>query len=438
MVRANEAGDPMGGSRGAITGQDGSFRLGPLRPGAQVKIATGLTDTWLASSDRVTGAHERSVTLTEAPEQEVPPLAMLRPHPLAGTVVDAAGRPVAGATVRAVRLLGGVAVRGIDDDFTTTDEDGRFRIDLPGDRFSLFVGHPDHASAALEEVASSTSLRIVLPKAGTIRGRVRRPDGTPVAAFGVEVRTTWNSAAPISAHTASGRDSSFRAPDGTFSLGGLRAMPHDLLVQTAAGEVAHATGLSPEGPVVDLVVGPAAQVEGTVVDFESGAPIEGASVALDGAGALHRVSTGADGRFVVRGAIPGARQSLKLGSMTHLVDDLVLETPRGATVVKLAPIRLVRGPQRPRRGTTGLSFERVGDRTIVERLAKKSVAARAGAEVGWELLTIDGQPAAGLLTQGVRYLNAGDAGQPIVYELRDGAGVVRRLELVREPYAAEQ
>ncbi|MCA3008948.1 MAG: sigma-70 family RNA polymerase sigma factor [Phycisphaerales bacterium] len=112
---------------------------------------------------------------------------------LVGIVLDADGRPLAGARVRAIPETGRGAGLATPErrplPFVATDRAGGFVVpDLPAGRIDVVVHADGHAPATL--VLTDTSavrdpVRVVLPRGVALRGRVVDQDGAPVA--GVQV-----------------------------------------------------------------------------------------------------------------------------------------------------------------------------------------------------------------------------------------------------------
>ncbi|HLX09688.1 MAG TPA: carboxypeptidase regulatory-like domain-containing protein [Thermoanaerobaculia bacterium] len=246
-----------------------------------------------------------------------------------GTVVDAAGRPVAGAKAslsgRAVPWLSSIssAKRALEPSLET-DVDGSFRFAdlMPGAVFDLDVVSPGHLPAHEPFLAAPAheALRIELKAAQTLEGRVLEADGKPIA--GAQLReqhgnetTTWAAGGgwiTKSASTVSG-------PDGRFTLGDLAPGKLDVLVH-ATGHPNHLVpGVSipeqgsPER--LEVVMPRGAMLAGTVA-LEDGTPVVGATVAaveravqrvagLWGDGEATNGITDGDGHYRLQGLAAG-------------------------------------------------------------------------------------------------------------------------------------
>jgi hypothetical protein len=249
----------------AVTGGDGEALLGPV-----VEARATLTVAADGFVPRTLGIGEEEL---DTGFIEVP---LLRGGTIEGRVVDARGRPVAGATLEVVGTDGDgmpvamVAPRSLLRDRLfdlaltgplaliprgelgvmpgpvppiptagaalseasatgdaapwVTDGDGRFAATpvVPG-RLRVLARHPDFVEGESElvrvEPGGAVTVKIVLAPGGRLEGRVRERDGTPVAARVV---------------AASARGSfertTYAAPDGTFAFA---AVPAELVVTVA-------------------------------------------------------------------------------------------------------------------------------------------------------------------------------------------------------------
>jgi protocatechuate 3,4-dioxygenase beta subunit len=133
---------------------------------------------------------------------------------VAGRVVDGDGRPLAGASVR---VLPSATVYDLVRDSsvlpprereilaeTTSDESGRFRLDVEEAVVRVEVGAPGHATAwhpDFAAVSPRTLAPLVLPEARPVEVRVLQPDGTPAPRAGVVASVSidnGNSVIPMS------------------------------------------------------------------------------------------------------------------------------------------------------------------------------------------------------------------------------------------------
>ena len=234
---------------------------------------------------------------------------------LKGRVTSAAdGTAVEGVTVRLV--YGGTRVgREAPGTFATaTDPDGQYAlVDLPpGEATVVVEGGPWHARGA-EDLGSKgydpllltldpgavRSVDVVVEPGAVVTGTVRAADGAPVA--GALVRAE---AEGLGTHAAAFRaGASATAGDGTYLIRGLAALPYRL-VADAPG---FATVRSPSVEAdlkdprkVDLAFPAERRVEVSLVDDETGAPLEGATVRIvtDDDGRVEEATfpTGKDGK----------------------------------------------------------------------------------------------------------------------------------------------
>ncbi len=271
------------------TGQNGRFRL---QAGAErkdyiyvVAWKKGLAVGW--QSPRFAGsAQDMTVRLSE-------------PEVLAGSVVDEAGRAIAGATVRLCLKMGwmggtpGVSFETPREWFTArTDSQGKFQFDrIPADGTAdLWVEAPGKASCwtywehELSSVGGSqfragqTDIRIVLKLEAVIRGKVVDEDsgkGVPDVRLLARPDTgyaNYSCVAPV-----------VSGPDGAFVYPGLAANEYSLQVVAPDGKpadwVGHdvkvtvATGQTTE---TNVPVSKGGIIEVTILDAATEQPIENA------------------------------------------------------------------------------------------------------------------------------------------------------------------
>jgi hypothetical protein len=226
---------------------------------------------------------------------------------LHGTVVDAAGEPVAGARVWIpIQPLGPPGAPS-----AVTAADGSFAIHglPPNEAFAVVC-----ADGFLqgEEIIPypAEPVRIVLDKAAALRGRVLGPDGTPQPDAQVRARpASWNGGVSVVrfAYYCLPVDSVVADAEGSFAFERLEPGPFTV--------VAEVPGLHPgsSSPVLleagstknlDLQLREGGVVAGRVIDPD-GAPIPGARVEVWLSPGEIKATSGPDGSFRLAGADRG-------------------------------------------------------------------------------------------------------------------------------------
>ncbi|MCY1078042.1 carboxypeptidase-like regulatory domain-containing protein [Archangium lansingense] len=259
-----------------LTDERGRFTLQGLVPG----------DHFVTVSSEAGGEIRQHIRPIEVKETEPVKVRLQLPEglTLSGLVVDGAGNPVPGADVTLVpdeledpeqEMLYRRRQRE-----PRTGADGRFQVRyLAAGRYLLRASAKGHdfdpvangldgkedGFQGVKAVAGATDVRIVLNKRARLRGRVVRPDGTPVTRFEINQKQVVD-------------------PQGAFALP-IERSSEERLVFTApnlAGttrEVVLKEGVDTELGEVVLTAG--REVRGRVVDAVSGAPVAGAEVRVD-------------------------------------------------------------------------------------------------------------------------------------------------------------
>ncbi len=225
------------------------------------------------------------------------------PCTVAGHLVDPNGRPVAGARIQALPVTSYLhrirqrPVIGPVEWFTTaTDSEGGFHFDqfaadvsttfrVPG-RSSLFSFRTQLMDACGFEVWR-TGLRLVLPKVGTIRGRVQDEQAGPVSGVDVMIQGGRGRSEVADLYVPRRTKS---GSQGAFVFDDLPEGPHRIEILTPDGGSSEWVGGSVESRVLadkvtgDVVVqvsrGGTAEV--SVRDAKTGRPLPGAKVFLYG------------------------------------------------------------------------------------------------------------------------------------------------------------
>ncbi|HEX9667919.1 MAG TPA: carboxypeptidase-like regulatory domain-containing protein, partial [Thermoanaerobaculia bacterium] len=383
---------------------------------------------------------------------------------LAGIVVDAAGRPVAGVAVRA-RPSGEWDSRHSPRDAaprTASGADGRFRFPrlLPRQLYEVSA-HPEELAPARLVARTpppggkAPPLRLVLAAGQTVVGRVVDPDGRPVAAADVSFRRVQR---PPVMSGGSGFASGGPAPsaatgaDGRFRLHRVEAAEYDLQVTrrgfAAAGRAALAVpAQKSDVDLGDVVLEPGVVLEGRVVG-PKGVPVAGAEVgAWPSEGLLFErwsfwhepVTTDADGAFRLGDLPRGERVRLEVSHRSyapHESSEIEVPTEEPLTI-ELRPqgtlaVRVVDpdGEPVPEANVSAVVETRVSSGQGVFSMGSSSYglgktdqegALLAHPEPGAYVLQVS---AAGFETQRVPGVEvpAGSEARPVKVALRRGAG----------------
>jgi protocatechuate 3,4-dioxygenase beta subunit len=284
--------DLLDGERGqaplAVTDARGEFSAGGFVPAEPLMVRAELDGA--TSEERLTLA---------APEPVPVELVLIPPARIAGTVVDADGRPVAGASVAPSNMSTG---QQSHFRWARADTDGRFEVTVaePG-RAILVANARGHARSEPVEIEVTGGQRVedltlALRRGHTLEGRVVDPAGRPIE--GVELSASPGS--EVVWTDADGRFAIEDRPAGTVVLnlrqeGHLsRELPVDLV---------------PDGELVEVVL-PTAEVTGTLRAAD-GTPAGGYKVQLTDresewwSSTAFQVTTAADGSFRFRGVADG-------------------------------------------------------------------------------------------------------------------------------------
>lgn len=225
---------------------------------------------------------------------------------ISGKVVNHKGKPIAGARITRIGLLGDTKVgipiakmKNFGFETPVTNTEGRFTLlNLPqGGKVAIKAGHPDYAQEGVEDVAVGASdLQITLYPGIILEGRVlSKGKETPIANADVIVR---NGQPPYD--TAVTQSNGF----GQFTL---RLKPGIYLYQASTEATASSgwekltiTGEKPAEHVTAYLAG-SAGIRGTIKDAKTGNPIAGARILADANGNRAAiVYSGPTGEFQVR------------------------------------------------------------------------------------------------------------------------------------------
>ncbi|HUH00726.1 MAG TPA: sigma-70 family RNA polymerase sigma factor [Kofleriaceae bacterium] len=281
--------------------------------GAAIELRSTLT--WTAETDAAGDAELRGVAAAMMPLRVVakgyaPAAAMLwtsddpsiprhqvmslrRGAAVRGVVVDAAGKPIAGARVLAVAASEPFPVEDPQRDGVVTDAQGRWSLEAIAAGTYRFVAHGDGLAPAttapmlVDGVHERTGIEIRVPGAAVIAGKVITADGAPVPAAMVRVVARgdvfWRYAAQV-----------YSAEDGSYRVEGLPRLEVDVVASqgTASSELVPVDLTEQTSVDLALTLSITGAIAGTVVD-EKGAPLAEAMVAVEPVftGVLHEHAT---------------------------------------------------------------------------------------------------------------------------------------------------
>ncbi len=349
-------------------------------------------------------------------------------QPISGRVLNADGYPAAGAIVRCLGVVEGEAVS------SKTDEEGNFTLSPSAEGCDLVASMAGAGPSETQKATSGQELTLRLRKMGAIEGVVLSSDGVgvPRATVGVELYV------PISEDFNSRlRKSTMTDGEGNFSLTDL---PPGRYVLTATGRAAAPAKTDPielgTGEVrrgVRMSFDGGAEVSGRITDAESGEPIAGVIVRLQGITISKQapprpVRTDDDGRFT----LPGAPEDMPF-SVRAQASGYNIRLVSGLTAGRSVDIALNPADGRPRKEvpTTGLTIRASGDALEVVHVDPNSTAFKAGLLKGDRILSIDGRSAENMTHVEAMQRLRGEPGTSVALEYSRG-GDTKRVSVERE------
>ncbi|HEY0706709.1 MAG TPA: carboxypeptidase-like regulatory domain-containing protein, partial [Polyangia bacterium] len=389
------------------TNADGSYHLAPLPEGEVVVRVVNPGDDPFAGLPGRSHRRDRAFVVLSAGESKtgVDLVVSRNDLTISGRVVDADGRPVAGAALNAIPNGDGAAVPRAR---TLSQVDGQFLIEgLSEGPHTIVVTQGDQSDMRREGVpAGSAGIELRLEKYGSLDGVVVDSSGRPVPTFVVVARPLLgpNPSEPdLRSHWGRPqlRAEILSQPDGAFRLPAVPAATYEIVafgpdhsvatlhpLVVAAGEPRHN---------LRLTTRPGATIRGRVVDHRTGLPIAGARA--EGRGTAHGLITGAtnaDGWFSLSGLPAGnvADFAVTGPGAAYITDCQHRAIPADGTTVEIGEVRLFPGPvlklTMAGQVATGLWFHSREGRPMVPAVAADSIAAAAGARPGELVLAVDG------------------------------------------------
>jgi len=363
------------------------------------------------------------------------------PAPIAGRVVAKGGGPLAGALVIAApeAPFGGDGEPAAQ---AVTGADGRFALpELDPGAYRITARAEGRAPASARRVRpGAQDVLLELGDGARLRGCVRdAATGAPVAPFTVVVLARQGPLRLVPQRSRSVVD-----PAGCYALDDLAPGPATIVI--SAPGYAPSPELAVELPaaggeaVADAALETGGRIDGRVRDEQSGAPLPGARVTVEGAlsGAastfplLAEGTSDADGRFTLAG-LP-ARISLFVAAAGHHARVVGVDVPRGGAGAVDVALRPTAAGEEPRVDLAGIGAVLAArdDALAVAQAIPGSGAAEVGLARGDLILGVDGRPVTELGFSGAVDAIRGAEGTSVVLTIRRGdqtfdVAVPRRL-----------
>jgi protocatechuate 3,4-dioxygenase beta subunit len=298
----------------AVTGEDGAYEMIADQAGRVRLLA-----------ERVDGKGSFPMRTLELPDVDAYTLDIaFAGVMLAGVVVDRdSERPIPRAMVFAGPLKPEGPVGGSRAE---TGDDGRFQMDVePGD-YRVGAAAESYGRSEVEVSVGSGGtgdVRLALPRGLTLTGKVVDSQGNGVGGVMVFAEAAGRGGDRLS---SGGTDT---LPDGSFQIGGLKAMPHSIFVQSSAGVFATRQGVTPGDRDVLLTLRPGGKVVVRVVGPE-GQPVEGAWATF-----ASFMGARTDARGVAEMMAPAGTFELRAGKDKLEGSATVTVAERGTTAVEI-------------------------------------------------------------------------------------------------------
>lgn len=281
----------------------GRYELQNVRPGWLSVWAVGALELGERGRQQRFGrGDDPLVRITPGETKDPVDLVVLRKSKtISGTVSAADGAPVAFASVglavddpSSPWRTDSVGSRYYEAPTTYAGADGRFTIEAVGTgRYVVWARSDEHPTGRAKGVtADSRDVKVVLPAAAAIEGEVRDERGSAVTEFVV---------------FAQRRPLRVTDPQGRFTIRGLPAGEHDVVVETDSPDARSARVVekvvAAERKKITVVLRRAVTVTGRIVSWPDAKPRAGISLHLSGPTRRTSAPTGIDGRFEVE-AVP--------------------------------------------------------------------------------------------------------------------------------------
>jgi hypothetical protein len=369
---------------------DGTFSLTGLPSGEYQVRATDRARRGGAEDD---DARVAKATVSAPDHARVKVTVEARNGVIEGRVTDGADRPVTDAFIDFAPAAGGAGVpryNGSSGAPVVTDTEGHFTVDgLADGEYNLRAYRKGGGEANADHVkVGRRDLALKLGDGGSIAGTLTAR-GAPVERFTLSARET---------KTSFYRDELFFHAGGAFALHDLPAGTYDVQADTPDGttqaSVTLAEGEQKVGIALALTLRGA--VDGRLVELESGAPIAGMRLMVQGdsraalmTGDERNNQSGADGRFHLEGVLAGQWSVMVISSDPSFGSVSVpIEVQEGGGTSDVGALRLPRNRVGPGEQQGDLGVYAGGTPGVVAVVT--GAAAEAGIQVGDVVVSVDG------------------------------------------------
>ncbi len=397
--------------------QVGDYRIAARRGWSETMRAPGATDDDEAGERiEVRDGEETSVELVVESQN----------GRITGRVLGEGGEPIPDAFVEAVRESDSAAAskeragqRARWGSWlrqpVLTDDDGRFEIgDLSeGATYSIYANRKGGGEAVAEHVAEGTDVEVSIGEVGVLAGIVRVEGGTVPERFSIRARDKTAGAGD--------KDRFFRT-EGQWELSNLPPGTYEVTVDASEGNAKTTVELPAGGEKTDieLMLSPRIELKGILVDATTREPIPGLKVVASAEGGNMRFGTnmgkagaedvsGTDGAFTVEDAPTGKVRLMVTApgfadndyAWTWITRRIAAEPAvQDLGTLELVARRVKRGEES---GDLGFKTKELApdtepedSRKLVAVVRPGGPAAKAGLQLGDEIISVDGQAIGGL------------------------------------------
>lgn len=409
----------------ATTDAEGSFKFDSVSAGAIEVSAEALGFRSAKVSTVVTVREPTTVTIS-----------LKRRAGFGGTVLDQAGKPVAGAEI----LSSDPQSRRRP--VARSDHKGAFWVGwIPVAGSVVTARHAKYTlSAPVRSPEEGQSITLTLKAGGGLRARVLDPSGRPVAVFTAAI---WPEPG------TPGRGQTIRVGDASGMLEVPSLAPGVYTIRVTAADFPPAVS-KPQQVVAlettdagDIKLEGGGQLTGRVLHAETGAPLANVRVFLSGSraagfrGRAPTAATSAAGEFVIRG-LPAGRLSLRFvraGFVTRVESALQVAGGGDGDIgdVSMSPATGdSAGRGRMQYQGVGAVLRRTSDGLMVDRVFEGAPAGEAGLVAGTKIQTINGTSVSDLDLRRAVELIRGEAGSEVKLKvLMPGSNTPEMVHVVR-------